>query len=118
MLDVRKRTADPLPLRAGEWQGTASDEAPAARGEGKRRKGKCVDALLAGDEDAACKATAVESPSPVAEADTLGDARGASDTALALSVRGPICDVPDSPEQARAAAEEAAPSCAAPGAAS
>ena len=99
MLDARKRTADPLPFRAGEWQGTALDEAPAARGEGKRRKGKCVDALLAGDADAACKATAVKSPSPCAEADALGGARGASDTAPALSVRDPICDVPDSPEE-------------------
>ena len=99
MLDARKRTADPLPLRAGEWQGTASDEAPAARGEGKRRRGKCVDALLAGDADAACKATAVKSPSPCAEADALGGARGASDAAPALSVRDPICDVPDSPEE-------------------
>ena len=53
-----------------------------------------ADILLAGDEDAACKATVVDSPSPVAKAEALGGARAASDTPPASSVRGPIFDVP------------------------
>ena len=73
-----------------------------------------ADILLAGDEDAACKATVVESPSPVAKAEALGGTRAASDTPPASSVHGPIFDVPDSPEQARAAAEDAAPMDVAP----